>query len=60
MDLKFKHKAIIYNLQIIFVDLKNIVGDTWAFTIYNLQIIFDDLKKSLVKLMQLQFSNNKT
>ena len=34
----------IYNLQIIFADLKKIMGDTYAFTIYNLQIIFANLK----------------
>jgi len=34
----------IYNLQIIFADLKKIMGDTFAFTIYNLQISFADLK----------------
>ena len=34
----------IYNLQIIFADLKKIMGDTYAFTIYNLQISFANLK----------------
>ena len=51
----------IYNLQIIFADLKKIMGDTYAFTIYNLQFTnyFCQLKKIMGDTcnMHLQFIN---
>ena len=52
----------IYNLQIIFADLKKswVIHLQYAFTIYNLQIIFAEPKQILMILRHLQFTIYKT